>query len=125
MPAKRTESQYALERQVLDGALRSRGADVEFPTHGKAVAFRQRCYAFRKWKRESLGEASPYEILTIKDLGKDGRVVQIRPRELEATVTFLDGPPLNQDHFEENFTIDDDELLGEADNLVKRLGIDL
>lgn len=114
---KKTESQFTLERQVLDGALARGGADVEFPTHGKAVAFRQRCYTYRKWKREMLGEASPYEKLVIKDLGKEGKIVQVRGRELDAKVTFLNGPPLAPDPIE----IPDDALMEEAEEMARRL----
>ena len=80
----KTDSQFHFEKEALDTALSSGSASVTFPSPGKAVLFRQRCYAFRKWKRESMGGDSPYELLTIKSLNKGACTVEIVGRTAEA-----------------------------------------
>lgn len=86
----KTDSQFKFEKQALDVALASGSAQVTFPTPGKAVQFRQRCYAFRKWKRETMGDQSPYEALTIK--APQGSSIEIVGRKFEGQI--VAGPGL-------------------------------
>jgi len=83
----KTDSQFRFEKEALDVALATGSASVDFPTRGKAVAFRQRCYAFRKWKRDTLGDLSPYEALTIKALAPGATKVEITGKTFEGKIT--------------------------------------
>lgn len=125
----KTDKQFFREKQALDVALAQGGADVEFPTHGRAVSFRQRCYTFRKWKRETMGEASPYEDLIIKPVDADSSVVKIRGREMDGIIRPLGGPPIASQEPEKTvpFEDEDDPLLDEVLGFKKKLvgGIDL
>ena len=90
----KTDLHFQYEKQAMDVALASGSARVAFPTPGKAVAFRQRCYAFRKWKRDTLGDQSPYELLTIPALTKGSLEVVITGRKFEGTIVPGQGEPL-------------------------------
>jgi len=90
----KSDSQYRFEKEALDIALSTGSASVSFTTPGKAVQFRQRCYTFRKWKRETVGDSSPYEMLTIKMLEKGSTTVEIVQRTFEGQITPGAGKPL-------------------------------
>lgn len=125
----KTDKQFFREKQALDVALAQGGADVEFPTHGRAVSFRQRCYTFRKWKRETLGDSSLYEDLIIKPVEADSSIVKIRGREMDGIIRPLGGPPIASAESEKAAPIieEDDPLLDEVLSVRKKLvgGIDL
>ena len=116
----KTDSQFKFEKQALDTALASGSAQVNFPTAGKAVQFRQRCYAFRKWKREILGDQSPYEILTIKALSAGSTTLDIVAKQFEGEIIAGQGeplaePPPSMDVVEElELSDEDSDILAEA-----------
>lgn len=113
----KTDAQFKFEKQALDVALATGSAQVTFPTSGKAVQFRQRCYAFRKWKRETLGDASPYEALTIK--AAEGSTIHITGKTFEGEI--VAGPGLASPE------VEDDELFSEILGVKEKLvgGLDL
>jgi hypothetical protein len=63
-------------REILDAALASGGGQVELPTHGEAVHWRQRAYKFRKLYAQTVPHSS-YDQLSLRDPGA-GCVVEIR-----------------------------------------------
>lgn len=90
----KSDSQFRFEKEALDVALAHGSASVNFLTPGKAVQFRQRCYTFRKWKRETIGDSSPYEMLTIKMLAPGATTVEIVQRTFEGTIVPGNGAPV-------------------------------
>jgi hypothetical protein len=67
---------YADVREILDAALAAGGGEVELPTHGEAIHWRQRAYKFRKMYAELVEINSPYDQLSFRDPGA-GAVIQI------------------------------------------------
>lgn len=111
----KSDLQFKYEKEALDVALATGSARVSFPTPGKAVAFRQRCYAFRKWKRDTMGDQSPYELLTIPAIAKGALEVVITGRKFEGTIVPGQGEPITAPAVEPeapslDLDINDDDL---------------
>jgi len=73
-------------KPILDQALATGGGSLTFETHGKAVNWRHRAYAFRKAYAAQLrsGEVSPYDRLSFPKLAPDSRVVRITTHRTDA-----------------------------------------
>lgn len=118
----KTDLQFRFEKEALDVALATGSARVTFSTPGKAVQFRQRCYSFRKWKRETLGDESPYELLTIKSLAKGATVIEIVGRQFEGTIIPGAGSPITSPVREEPEMEFSEDELSELDEVIKKVG---
>jgi hypothetical protein len=111
-------TQFAPIKAILDSALLHGGGRYDAPSHGSAVNFRQRAYAFRKAYREACAPgASPYDALTIRKLGAEDTHVIIEPLSLPGTFVPADGPALAVP------ADDDDPFLEEALRLKQDLGL--
>jgi hypothetical protein len=108
---------FADIKPILDQCLAHGGGTYEATSPGSAVQFRHRCYTFRKqWREALLGEASPYDRLTIKKLAKGATRVEIVPLRASGTFTPAQGEAIVD-------LSEDDPLLAEAEAL--RFKLDL
>lgn len=105
--------QYDDVRVILDAAIAAHGGEVELPTHGEAVHWRQRAYAFRKMYAEHISAASPYDKLTLPRLTPASNIVVIKVSHQPAVFRPKVKPTAPAD----------DELLNYAESLAKDIGI--
>ncbi len=78
MSSKSRLGQFDDVRLILDAALASNGGEVELPTHGEAVHWRQRAYRFRKMFAETISAISPYDKLSFPRIEEGSRKVIIK-----------------------------------------------
>lgn len=98
---------YENERKTLDQALASGGGTVSFTTHGQAVQFRKRLYAFRKLYRDK-NPMSQYDRLIMPRLSPDSTTVVIDVNEMKGV--FIPNPEGKPVTPPESFIEDDDPL---------------
>lgn len=79
--------QYDDVRTILDVALSTNGGEVELPTHGEAVHWRQRAYRFRKLFAETISANSPYDKLSFPRIEEGSRKVLIKVGVTKAVFT--------------------------------------
>ena len=103
-------------KEILDVALQTSGGEVQLPSYGAAIKWRQRAYQFRKLYAECVQSPSPYDRLTIKALAKGDTTVTLRMIEQRATfkpkATFRGASPI----------VEDDPLLEAARKLAEEKG---
>lgn len=118
----KTIHSYRNEQRAIDEAFARGGAQVTFPSKGKAIHFRQRCYTFRKLflaqaARESvLGmPETPYDNLFLGQPEETPRgwSVRIEQRKFEGILEDLDGGEIALD--------EEDELAAQAAAFAKSL----
>jgi len=112
---------YEDVRKILDAALEAGGGEVELKSYGAAVHWRQRAYKFRKLFADTVSARSPYDRLTLLKIPEGTSIVSIRIKEQPAVfrpaATPYHGPTVTTAAPEE------DDLMDEAAELAKRLGL--
>lgn len=90
MPLPKRLTAYQIEKQVLEKALELREPLIyQLPTPGKAIAFRQRLYAYRKMAVEA--GLRQFDTFAFR---LNGKQVIIEPVPAPGLLTTLDGDPI-------------------------------
>lgn len=112
---------YSDVKVILDEALKYGGGTYELASHGQAVWWRQRAYTFRKLYATTIHpQPSPYDTLTFKKIPDDSATVVIgigQQRGIFRPPTSVVPLPVREDQGE-------DELMKEAADTARRLGLD-